>query len=111
MKAIFALLLATSASQADAYHLPRHGHRAFAQTRSRLNPEVGDIMEFADDQEYMESQRGILAEQDMKDTTKYSMSAGEYNALMQREHEKEAKEREDTLARQNLKKLESEIEQ
>ena len=97
MKAIAALLLLLGGQSAEAMKLlPRH-HRSFAQTRvhAHTNPEVSDIMELADDKEYMESQRGILAEQDMKDTTKYSMSASQYNNLMQHEHEREVKEKAD----------------
>ena len=83
MKSIVALLLL---SQAGAIKLPpASGSHALAQTQTTSNPEVSDIMEYADDKEYMESQRGILAEQDMKDTTKYTMSAKEYNSLMQKE--------------------------
>lgn len=47
-----------------------------------------------------------VCEMNMHDTTKYSMSAAQFNSLMQKEQEKEMKEHEDQLARENLKKLE-----
>lgn len=59
-------------------------------------------MEFADDKEYMDSQKTILEEQNMHDTSKYSMSASQYNSLMEVEHAKEVRERDDKQARENL---------
>lgn len=80
--------------------------RQLVQLHATSNPEVGDIMEFADDKEYISSQMNMVAEVNMHDTTKYSMSAAQYNSLMQKEKEKEMKEHEDQLAKENLKKLE-----
>jgi hypothetical protein len=55
------------------------------QLKETSNPEVSDIMEYADDKEYMSSQQNMLQEVNMHDTTKYSMSAAQYNSLMQKE--------------------------
>ena len=52
-------------------------------------------MEYADDKEYLSSQMNTVCEMNMHDTTKYSMSAAQFNSLMQKEQEKEMKEHED----------------
>ena len=62
------------------------------QLKGTLNPEVGDIMEYADDKEYASSQMNMIQEVNMHDTTKYSMSAAQFNTLMQKEKEKEIRE-------------------
>ena len=46
-------------------------------------------MEYADDKEYMSSQMNMVQEVNMHDTQKYSMSAAQFNSLMQKEKEKE----------------------
>ena len=74
-----------------------------------MNPEVGDIMSFADDKEYSESQKNMLFDQNFHDTDKYSMTPEQYESLMQKEKEREVQEREDRQARENVKKLEKEI--
>ena len=45
----------------------------------------------------------------MHDTDKYSMTPDQYEALMQKEQQRETQEREDKQARENLKKLEKEV--
>lgn len=49
-----------------------------AHIHSKLNPEVGDIMGITDANEYMESERNILFEQNFNNTEKYSMSPDQY---------------------------------
>ena len=83
--------------------------KALAQIKSSVNPEVTDIMGFADDKEYIESQKNIIYDQNFNNTDKYSMSPEQFESLMQKEKEREVKEKEDKLAQQNLKKLEQEI--
>jgi hypothetical protein len=52
------------------------------QIRSDLNPEVSDIMSFADDKDYIREQKATLYDQDFHDTEKYSMTPDQYESLM-----------------------------
>lgn len=66
-------------------------------------------MGFADDKAYVDAEKNVLFDQNFHDTDKYSMSPAQYESLMQKEQEKELREKEDTQAKENLKKLELEI--
>ena len=66
-------------------------------------------MQFADDKEYVHAEKNALYEQNMNDTDKYTMTGEQYQVLMQKEKQRELKEKEDKIARENLKKLEQEI--
>ena len=66
-------------------------------------------MSLVDDKDYSESEKNVLFDQNFQDSDKYSLSPEQYEAIMQMEKEKETKEREDRIAKENLQKLEAQI--
>lgn len=92
----------------QAHKLTRRDHDLI-QINAKLNPEVSDIMAFADDKDYITSQKATLYDQDFHDTEKYSMTPDQYESLMQKEQEREMRDKEDKQAHENLQKLEQDI--
>ena len=79
MKAyIIAILIASN----QAHRLQRR-EKDLLMINAELNPEVGDIMGFANDKEYLDSQKNTLYDQDFHDSEKFSMSPEQYESLMQ----------------------------